>query len=232
MLTPLRVLLVGAVAAAMTSVLAAVEETTTADLPRVVIVGDSIRMSYAPTVIAQLAGKANVVSPEANGGDSSNVLKHLDAWVIEKKPVVVHFNCGIHDTKKFKATGKYQVSPEQYEANLRKIVARIRKETGAVVLFATTTPILDDRAARTRSDRDYELLGASVRQYNAIAERVMQELGVPVNDLHAALSDPGPEFKLEDLIGNDGVHLQPEARQLLGKTVAAFIDSHLPPHER
>lgn len=99
------------------------------------------------TVMEQLAGKAIVVSPEANGGDSSNVLQHLDRRVIRERPAVVHFNCGIHDTKKFKATGRFQGPPEQYEANLRKIVERIRKETGAVVLFATTTPILDDRAA-------------------------------------------------------------------------------------
>ena len=118
------------------------------------------------------------------------MLKHLDQWVINEKPAVVHFNCGIHDTKKFKSTGKFQVSPEQYEANLRKIVERIRNGDGCVVLFATTTPILDDRAAETRRDRDYELLGASVRQYNAIAKKVMRELEVPINDLHSALSNP------------------------------------------
>ena len=40
-------------------------------LPRVVLVGDSIRLGYAPRVTARLAGKAVVVSPPANGGDSA-----------------------------------------------------------------------------------------------------------------------------------------------------------------
>ena len=204
------------------------DNTATPQLPRVVIVGDSIRLSYASTVMEQLAGKAIVVSPEANGGDSSNVLQHLDRWVTRERPAVVHFNCGIHDTKKFKATGRFQVPPEQYEANLRKIVERIRKETGAVVLFATTTPILDDRAAQTRRDREYELLDTSIRQYNAIAKKVMQQLEVPVNDLYSALSVPGSPLTVKDLIGGDGVHLQPEARVLLGKTVATFVSRNLP----
>lgn len=216
------------IAIAMASGATAAEEATTSALAKVVIVGDSIRLSYTPIVVKRLSGKAVIVSPEANGGDSSNVLRHLDQWVINQKPAVVHFNCGIHDTKKFKSTGKFQVSPEQYAANLRKIIERIRKETGAVVLFATTTPILDDRAARTRRDRDYELLGASVIQYNAIARKVMQELNVPINDLHSALSNPKQPFKVENLIGSDGVHLRPEAKELLGKATAAFVSTHLP----
>jgi lysophospholipase L1-like esterase len=215
-------------AIAMLLGIAEADETQTLRLPKVVIVGDSIRLSYAPFVVKHLSGKAIVVSPRANGGDSSNVLRHLDEWVISEKPAVVHFNCGIHDTKRSKSTGTFQVSPEQYEANLRKIVARIRKETGAVVLFATTTPILDGRAAQARRGRDYELLGSSVEQYNQIAARVMKELKVPVDDLHGALSQAESPTAMVDMIGGDGVHLLPKGQELLGKTVAEFVGKRLP----
>ena len=47
-------------------------------LPRIVLVGDSIRLGYAPRVAARLEGKAVVVSPPENGGDSANVLAHLE----------------------------------------------------------------------------------------------------------------------------------------------------------
>src|SRR5688572_30255294 len=116
-------------------------------LPKVVLIGDSIRMSYAPTVARQLEGKAVIVESKANGGDSSNVLAKLKEWAINEQPDIVHFNCGIHDTKKDKQTGTFQTPPEKYEANLRKIVETLRKETKAKVIFATTTPIIDDRAA-------------------------------------------------------------------------------------
>ena len=214
---------------ALSSGFAMADDAATVELPKVVLVGDSIRLSYAECVLNQLDGEAVVVSPRANGGDSSNVLKHLDTWVIDERPSVVHFNCGIHDIKRFKATGKFQVSPDEYEANLRNIVQRIRQRTDALVVFATTTPILDDRAAAARRDRDYELLNASVNRYNAIAKRLMGELDVPVNDLNSLLSDPSPPLKTGALIGTDGVHLTPAATELLGVAVAACIREHSAP---
>ncbi len=220
----MRLLLAG-LAVVIVPAVSAAEKRPAPTLPKVVLVGDSIRLSYAAAVQKALDGKAAIVSPKPNGGDSGNVLKNLEAWVIREQPRVVQFNCGIHDTKKFKATGKFQVSPEQYESNLRSIVAQIRTKTDAVVLFATTTPILDDRAAKTRSDRDYELLGASVLQYNAIARKVMRELKVPINDLHAVLTDVKPS--VTSLIGSDGVHLTAAGRDLAGRQVARFISQHL-----
>jgi hypothetical protein len=60
--------------------------------PNVVLIGDSIRLGYGPQVNNRLAGKAVVVSPPENGGDSANVLAHLDEWVVRQKPDVVHLN--------------------------------------------------------------------------------------------------------------------------------------------
>lgn len=207
------------------STVACAEDNPASSLPKVVLVGDSIRLSYAAAVQKSLDGTAAVISPKANGSDSGNVLKNLETWVIREQPDMVHFNCGIHDTKKFKATGKFQVSPKTYESNLRAIVARIRAKTDAVIVFATTTPILDARAAKIRSDRDYELLGASVEQYNAIASRVMRELMVPVNDLHKALSNA--DASVESLIGGDGVHLTAAGQTLAGRQVAQVITRQL-----
>ena len=202
-------------------------QTPQGELPKVVLVGDSIRMGYAPLVEKELAGKAVIISAKANGGDSNNVLKNLDEWVIRQQPAVVHFNCGIHDTKKFKSTGHFQVPPDQFEANLRKIVDRIRSQTKAVVLFATTTPILDDRAAATRGKAEYALLDASVEQYNAIAVKVMQELKVPIDDLHAVFPDAASRG---EAIATDGVHFTPAGQAGLAKAVAAAVAPHLPAH--
>jgi lysophospholipase L1-like esterase len=194
-------------------------------VPTVVLFGDSIRLSYAPEVAKQLAGQAKVESVPYNGNDSANVLRKIDDWAIRVQPDVIHFNCGIHDTKKNKTTGKFQVSPEDYEKNLRAIVERLRKETRAKVLFALTTPIHDERAAKTRAERDYELLNASTEQYNEIARRVMKELDVPVNDLRKPLGDLAEQAKY---LVDDGVHLNKDGVQKLGTTVAEFVKPHLP----
>ena len=194
-------------------------------LPKVVLLGDSIRLSYTAGVRDRLAERATVVSPKANGQDSANLLRHLDRWAVAEQPQVAHFNCGIHDTKKSKGEGTFQVSPEQYEANLRSMVERLRAKTNACVLFSTTTPILNDRAAAARSERSYSLLNESVEQYNEIAKRVMRELNVPVNDLHAELANAKPG--LENLIVADGVHLTPDGQKLAADSVAGFIARHL-----
>ncbi|MCA9047810.1 MAG: SGNH/GDSL hydrolase family protein [Planctomycetaceae bacterium] len=197
--------------------------------PKVVLVGDSIRLSYAPLVAENLNGTATIVSPAANGGDSSNVLKNLEKWVISEQPDVVHFNCGIHDTKFFAATQQHQVSPEKYAENLKRIVESIRSRTKAVVLFATSTPILDERAAAARKGRDYVLRNASIEQYNRIAGRVMNDLNVPINDLNVLIAKPkSVNMSPDELIVADGVHLSDAGKEVLAEAVSQAVSEHLP----
>src|SRR5581483_9372410 len=151
------------------------------ELPRVLLLGDSIRLGYAPLVAKKLAGKAEVISPAENGGDTANTLRLLDKWLADGRPLVVHVNCGLHDLKFGKKTQAHQVPPDRYEANLKAIVERLRKATPHVV-FATTTPILDDRHAGRKAD--FDRFDKDVKAYNERAVRVMLELGVPVDDLY------------------------------------------------
>jgi lysophospholipase L1-like esterase/dienelactone hydrolase len=187
------------------------------DLPKVVLVGDSIRQGFAPLVVKRLEGKAIVVSHEANGGDSGNVLKHLDEWLIKEQPNIVHFNCGLHDLKRGKKDAAYQVSLEQYEKNLRAIVGRIRKETKAAILFADTTPIHDERHAKRGAA--FDRLEADVLRYNEAAVAIMKAEGVPVDDLHALVVHGGAD----KLLGADGTHYTKEGYALLADAVADCI---------
>jgi lysophospholipase L1-like esterase/dienelactone hydrolase len=187
-----------------------------AGLPKVVLIGDSIRLGYAPKVAERLAGKAVVKSPEANGEDSRNLLAHLDEWVIREQPDVVHFNCGLHDIKTSK-DGQCQVAIADYEANLREIVARIRARTSAAILFGNTTPILDDRHAARGAG--FDRFEADVKRYNDRARAVMKEAGVPVLDLHWAVEQGGASV----LLGSDGTHYTPGGNDRLAEAVADSI---------
>ena len=64
----------------------------------------------------------------------------VDAWLGKGNWDVIHFNFGLHDLKSM-FDGYFQVSPDDYERNLRRIVFRL-KQTGAKLIFATTTPVL------------------------------------------------------------------------------------------
>ena len=66
-------------------------------MKKLILIGDSIRMGYQAAVIRELIGLADVWAPEQNGGNSANILKHLDEWVLRQSPDIVHINCGLHD---------------------------------------------------------------------------------------------------------------------------------------
>lgn len=194
-------------------------------LPKVVLLGDSIREGYAPFVAELLAGRAAVTTPKANGRDTRTLLTNLDAWAIKEQPAVIHFNCGIHDTKRNKETAKYNVPPEEYALNLREIVKRLRTETKAKLVFALSTPPIDERSQEYWKTRSYRLEHASVVEYNRIARQVMKELDVPVNDLPAALGDETENTRLHDA---GGVHFTKEGSQKLAAAVVSVVTPYLP----
>jgi len=156
------------------------------NLPRVLIIGDSISMGYTIPVRELLKGKANIHRPAANCGDSARGIKNFDAYLNtdgSEKWAVIHFNFGLHDLKYLDARGKYANPPEgkqvasleTYEKNLRELVARLQK-TGAKLIWASTTPVPDGTVGRVKDEEE---------KYNAVAEKVMKENAIPIDDLWA-----------------------------------------------
>ncbi len=203
--------------AAVLAATAAVAQQAETSLPKVVLIGDSIRLGYAPFVIERLRGRARVVSPEPNGADSANVLKNLEEWVIREQPDVVHLNCGLHDLKLDKTTRQHQVPLAQYGANLRQIVRRVREGTRAELVFAGTTPIQD--VLHAKRGANFDRVEADVARYNETALGIMRELGVPVHDLHWLVRTHGTSR----LQRSDGTHYTPEGCALQGAAVADCI---------
>ncbi len=190
---------------------------TKAALPRVVLAGDSIRLGYAPLVARKLEGKAVIISAEQNGGDSSNLLAHLDEWVTRERPDIVHFNTGLHDLKLSKKTGKHQVEIPEYANNLRKLIAKTRETGAASLIFASTTPIDDARHATRNADFDRK--EADVLAYNRAALGVMADEGVTVDDLHWLVESRGATSVLLP----DGTHYSEGGYQLLADAVADCV---------
>lgn len=159
-------------------------------LPRVLLIGDSISMGYTLPVRELLKGKANVHRPPTNCAATIHGLKELDGWLKTggegKKWDVIHFNWGLHDLKYLgpkgenladphAETSRKQVSPEDYEKNLRELVKRLKK-TGARLIWRNTTPV--PQGARGRIPGD-------AAKYNAIAARVMKEADIEIHDLYS-----------------------------------------------
>jgi lysophospholipase L1-like esterase len=194
-------------------------------LPRVLLIGDSISMGYTLGVRAKLAGKANVHRPPENSGDTARGVASIDKWLGAGKWDVIHFNFGLHDLKYLDAAGQLAAPDKgkqvhtlaEYEANLRKIVARL-KQTGAKLIWAATTPVPGGSTGRVEDD--------AIR-YNAVAARVMQEQGVAINDLHAYVKPRQAQLQRPA-----NVHFSTEGSAQLAETVTAHILPVLPPPQK
>ncbi|MFW5868940.1 MAG: SGNH/GDSL hydrolase family protein, partial [Armatimonadota bacterium] len=137
------------------------------NLPRVLIIGDSISMGYTLPVRKKLEGEANVHRAPTNCGPTSRGVQHIDEWLGDGNWDVIHFNFGLHDLKVMEETGKHQVPIDEYEENLEQMVARM-KQTGAELVWASTTPVPDPVNGPERRSED-------VVRYNRVAEAVMRE---------------------------------------------------------
>jgi len=186
----------------------------------VILIGDSIRMGYQPTVEQLLGEKAQLWAPQENGGTSANVLAHLDEWVLSRSPDILHLNCGLHDIKTEFGAASQAVPLAEYEANLRQSVVRIVEQGTIQLIWATTTPVNQVwHHARKAFDRSE----ADVLAYNDVAQQVVTAYDLPINDLYRVIMDAGRDARLTP----DGVHFSPAGYALLGHAVADAIRAYL-----
>lgn len=181
--------------------------------PNVLLIGDSISIGYTLAVRRILKERANVHRIGENGGPTSNGVEKLDAWLGSGRWDVIHFNFGLHDIKRMDG-GQWQVPLHRYGENLSRMTRRM-KQTGAKLIFATTTPVPEGRLNPPR------IPGDEVR-FNEAALDVMKREGVAVNDLYAHAK---PNLEAWQLPAN--VHFNETGYRKLAEQVAAAIAAAL-----
>lgn len=166
---------------------------------------------------------ANVSRVPENGGDTGKGLKKIDRWLGETKWDVIHFNWGLWDLcyrhpeaknrgQRDKVKGTQTFTPEEYAANLEKLVIKL-KATDAKLIWASTTFVPAEEVGRKQGDDV---------KFNAAAKVVMEKYGVAINDLHAF-----SESIKQDLDGPGNVHFSKEGSQKLGEKVAEMVKDQL-----
>ncbi len=192
-----------------------------AGMPRVLLLGDSISLGYTPPVRRALAGAAEVVHPPDNCQHTAFGLEHLEAWLGAGRWDVIHFNFGIHDTHLLDARGalvtdapavpptavRIRHTPEQYRANLERIVDRLER-TGAALVWASSTPVLH------RAGERLDVIPA----YNRVAADLMAARGIAVNDLFGFVMPHVKEWQRPDRC-----HFTVPGYEQLGRQVADAI---------
>ncbi len=176
------------------------------DLPRVLLVGDSITKGYYSRVEQDLRGKAYVarLATSKAVGDPALLLQ-LRAFLAETRFDVVHFNIGMHG---------WAYSEDEYRRNLPDVLAAIRQGApGAKLIWASTTPVRKDHEAGPANQR--------IETRNLIAREYFTGQGIPIDDLHALMA-PHPNLHSDD------VHFNPAGCAMLAGQVAREISKALP----
>ena len=111
----------------------------------ILLIGDSIRMFYQNAVKEKLGEEYTVYGPGENCRFSSYVLNSLRFWLEEfPTPDIIHWNAGLWDTAiLYKEDGCF-IGIDEYVACMKKIL-RVLKSTGAKIIFATITPVHDEK---------------------------------------------------------------------------------------
>ena len=161
------------------------------NLPRVLIIGDSISIGYYTFVKLALLNKVDISRPMSTNGEFENCagttkgVENISKWLGESSWDLIHFNFGLHDIKHINPITRknsmsfddpHQASPDQYEKNLNEIV-KVLKKTKAKLIFATTTPYPNSKLKPARKPGMHKI-------YNQIALNIMKKHKVKINDLH------------------------------------------------
>ena len=180
------------------------------NLPRVLLIGDSITRDYYPEVEKHLAGKAYVARIATSRFISDPVLLQEIALVLDNtKFDIIHFNNGMHG---------WQHSEKEYGDAFPEFLATIKAHApNAKLIWANTTTLKVSPSGDQTQASDER-----IAQRNAIALEYIKPGGIAVDDLNSLVRDH-PKYH------SDNIHFNKQGIALQATQVAAHIKKLLSP---
>ena len=159
-------------------------------MKKVMLIGDSIRLSYQEQTEKLLAGKADVWGPEDNCRFAKYTLWNCGAWFeMAGRPEIVHWNNGIWDMYKVTSDGLVFTSLDEYIKTLERVFYEWKMRNLSVIWASTTAvnpnPVIDTR---------------TIDRYNAAAAEFMSGKGVLIMDLNSVIKKDMVNYLAEDAI--------------------------------
>lgn len=191
---------------------------------KILIIGDSISIGYTPFVQEALKDKAIVKHNPGNAQHTGTGLLKLDEWLGEEAWDIILFNWGLWDLcyrhpdakiygNRDKINGTITFLPDEYAANLDKLVKQL-KQTHAKLIFVTTTYIPPGEAGRIQGDEN---------RYNKLALEVINKNEILVNDIHNYSKKVHKRYKSAE----DDVHYTKAGYSLLAKKILKTLKKQL-----
>ena len=186
-----------------------VPEATRTDLPRVLLIGDSICNGYHNAVEKELKGRAMVAMLATSSALGDPVLAEQVRLLMKNYQfAVIHFNIGLHG---------WDYTEEEYQKEFPELLKVIRKNAaGAKLVWATSTPMRQPAP----NLGEFHPNNARVKIRNKIVVDLAAKEGIPVDDLCRLVENH------QEYWGNDGVHFNAQGQAVEAKQVAhAILDS-------
>ena len=182
------------------------------NLPRVLLIGDSIARDYYPEVEKRLAGKAFVARLATSRFVSDPVLlREIEMVLDQERFDVVLFNNGMHG---------WQHSEAEYQKAFPTLLKTIRSNAPkAKLISATTTPLRDGKDITYDTKAKYSDERIAAR--NAIVAEIVAARKIPIVDLNAVVRGH-PEYH------SDNVHFNGQGSQILAAQVSEAVEKLLP----
>ena len=177
------------------------------DLPRVLLVGDSITHNYQEKVRELLKGVCYVDYISTSYAIDTKMYNQLVYnFMTDSKYALIHFNHGLHGI---------HLSKKSYKSRMNKLLSKIDKDVKLIV--ATSTIVY--REGNKRLDGAWM---KRVRERNAAVQEIAAENGYSVDDLYSVSTSIPKEYRYVD-----GTHYLQEGYAMLAETVAACIRKNL-----
>ena len=177
-------------------------------MKKIILLSDSIRLSYQNRVCELLGDGYTVWGPDDNCRFASYTLRMLYDYREQLKDAdLIHFNCGLWDMCDLFGDGPF-TPPEVYVEQMVRI-AKILKTYAPVVVFAATTP---PSPKMWGHDMD------RVRAYNAAALAALEPLGILFDDLFTPVAED-----IDRMISEDLLHASPYGVEVLANRVADCV---------
>ncbi len=177
------------------------------DLPRVLLIGDSITNNYQNIVRENLKGKVYVDYVATSYGIDSYIYKQLVLNFAKYNDYdLIHFNFGLHAK---------HLSQSSYKKKVKYFVEKL--QDCAKVVFANTTVVY--KQGNRVFDKSWM---KRVEERNQAMEELSKELGIKIDDLNKVSQNIPKEMRYED-----GTHYLVEGYTMLANQVADFIINEL-----
>ena len=177
------------------------------DLPRVLLVGDSITYGYERFVRERLKGIAYVDFVSTSYAvDTKMYTKLVKNFAADSRYQVIHFNHGLHGI---------HMSKKCYEKKVESLVKELAKSSK--IILTTSTFVYE--AGNEKPDKAW---GKRVAERNEVVFALAQKYNFPVDDLYSESVKMPKERRYED-----GIHYTQEGYDAFSEKVATVIKENL-----